>query len=392
MSQGEVPAAVAEAPSECARGEMAPNTITLFLCGDVMTGRGVDQVLPHPGDPRLHEPYVESALRYVELAQATYGPFPRHVGYADIWGDALDELERRAPDARIVNLETAVTRSDDYARSKSVHYRMHPLNVPCLTAAKIDCCVLANNHVLDWGRAGLEETLATLAGAKLGMAGAGQSCAEAEAPAVVDVRGKGRVIVFGLGSESSGIPGRWAATEDRPGVNLLEDFSARTVRRLAALVREVKRARDIVVASIHWGENWGYGTPREQVQFAHALIGEAGVDIVHGHSSHHVKAIEVYQGRPVLYGCGDFLTDYEGIGGYEEFRNDLGLMYFVTIDPSRAELVRLEMTPTQMRRFRVNRAPSADAQWLADVLSREGARFGTRVEVTADGRLALRWP
>ena len=390
MRQGEVRAPAAEASSGCAPAEGMPDPITLFLCGDVMTGRGVDQVLPHPSDPRLHEPWAESAERYVELAQIANGPFPRHLAYADIWGDALDELERRAPDVRIVNLETAVTRSDDYARGKGVHYRMHPLNVPCLTAAKIDCCVLANNHVLDWGRAGLEETLATLAAAKLKTAGAGRSRAEAEAPAIVEVAGKGRVVVFGLGSESSGIPGRWAAAKDRPGVDLLEDFSPRTVARIAARVREVKQARDIVVASIHWGVNWGYQIPAEQVQFAHRLIDDAGVDIVHGHSSHHVKAIEIHQDRPILYGCGDLLTDYEGIGGYEEFRGDLGLMYFVTLDPAHGTLVRLEMTPTRMKRFRMNRAPPADAKWLSGVLSREGARFGTRVELTADGRLSLR--
>jgi poly-gamma-glutamate capsule biosynthesis protein CapA/YwtB (metallophosphatase superfamily) len=58
-------------------------------------------------------------------------------------------------------------------------------------------------------------------------------------------------------------------------------------------------------------------------QFAHALIDEAGFDLVHGHSSHHPKAIEVHHGRIILYGCGDFITDYEGIKGYESFRDDL---------------------------------------------------------------------
>ena len=50
--------------------------ITLFLCGDVMTGRGIDQVLPHPSDPRLYELYTESALAYVELAEKVNGPIP----------------------------------------------------------------------------------------------------------------------------------------------------------------------------------------------------------------------------------------------------------------------------------------------------------------------------
>jgi ribonuclease BN (tRNA processing enzyme) len=68
---------------------------------------------------------------------------------------------RMEPDARIINLETAVTRSNDLAY-KGINYRVSPENAACLAAFKIDSCVLANNHVLDWGRSGLRETLATL--------------------------------------------------------------------------------------------------------------------------------------------------------------------------------------------------------------------------------------
>ena len=62
------------------------------------------------------------------------------------------------------------------------------------------------------------------------------------------------------------------------------------------------------------------------------LIDNAAVDIIHGHSSHHIKGIEIYKGKPVIYGSGDFINDYEGIGGHEYFRGDLSLMYFVTFD------------------------------------------------------------
>lgn len=365
--------------------------ISLFLCGDVMTGRGIDQVLPHPGNPTLHESYVKSARGYVDIAQAANGPFSIPVDFAYVWGDALAELERVAPDARIVNLETAVTRSDAYWRGKGIHYRMHPANTPCLTAAKIDCCVLANNHVLDWQRAGLEETLATLKSHGIKTAGAGANRTQAEAPALVELGGRGRVVAFGFGAESSGIPRAWVATDTAAGVNLLRDLSDEEARRIGAQVREVKRARDIVVASIHWGENWGYEVPREQRQFAHALIDAAGVDVVHGHSSHHVKGIEVYRGKLILYGCGDFLTDYEGITGYEAYRGDLGLMYFPVLDAETGRLARLTMTPTQVRRFRVNRAAPEDAQWLATRITRECTKFRSRAAIDAHGRLALQW-
>ena len=379
-------------------GQIAPGTspgtagpITIFLAGDVMTGRGIDQVLPHPGDPLIHEPYMKSAGGYVEIAEKANGPIRRPVGFSYIWGDALEELERAAPDLRMINLETGITESDDYWKGKHIHYRMHPDNVPCLTAAAIDYCSLANNHVLDWGYSGLTETLETLRKANVKIAGAGQSLKEAEAPAVLEVEGKGRVIVFSFGSETSGIPSSWAASAERPGVNLLKDLSDKTVRLIEEKVREVKRKGDIVVASIHWGSNWGYAIPGGQTEFAHKLLDRAGVDVIHGHSSHHVRPIEIYKGKLVIYGCGDFLNDYEGIGGYESFRDDLALMYFVSIDPATGKLVSMQMTPLQIKRFRLNRASRADALWLRDTLTREGKRFGTRVELNRDNTLTLRW-
>lgn len=364
-------------------------TITLFLCGDVMTGRGIDQVLPHPGNPRIYESYMTSAKGYVTLAEEVNGPIPKPVDFAYIWGDALEELRRTKPDVRIINLETAVTASPEFWRGKGINYRMQPRNIPCISAAKIDCCVLANNHVLDWGYAGLTETLATLAGAKLKAAGAGRNLSEAEAPAIIEVAGKGRVLVFGFGDESSGIPGLWGARNNRPGVNLLPDLSGDTVRRIAKRISGLKQKGDWVVASIHWGGNWGYGVSSAQREFAHRLIDLAQVDVVHGHSSHHPKGIEVYKGKPILFGCGDFLNDYEGISGYEEFRGDLALMYFVTLDLATGKLVSLTMTPMQIKRFRLNYAHPDDVRWLQQVMDRESRSQGARIESVNEGRLAL---
>lgn len=365
--------------------------ITTFLCGDVMTARGIDQILRHPSNPTIHEDYMKDARGYVDIGEKTNGPIPRSVAPGYIWGDALDELERMAPDLRIINLETSVTTSEDYWESKGIHYRMHPANIDSITSAKIDVCSLANNHVLDWGYAGLEETLETLRKANVRVAGAGKNLKEAEQPVFVEIKWKGRVIVSAFGSPTSGVPLSWAASEKKLGVNLLKDFSRDTVEHIRIKVEEVRQDHDIVVASIHWGGNWGYRIPREQVDFAHQLIDEAGIDIIHGHSSHHVKGIEVYRDKLILYGCGDFLNDYEGIGGYEYYRSDLGLMYFASMDPSSRKLSHLQMTPTQIKHFRVNRTSKDDALWLTNTLNREGERFRTRVSLGEDNRLALLW-
>jgi poly-gamma-glutamate synthesis protein (capsule biosynthesis protein) len=375
-------------------------TVRLFLCGDVMTGRGIDQVMRHPGDPQLHEGYVKSARTYVELAERVSGPIPRGVAPDYVWGGALGELDRARPDARIVNLETAVTTANDPWIGKGIHYRMHPANVGCLSAAKIDCCMLANNHVLDWGYDGLEETLATLHAAGIRTAGAGGNETEARAPAVIELRQSAvapttdvaprptaRVLVFACGSPSAGVPLEWAATRSRAGVSLLDESDPACIEQVARAVRAVKRAGDLAIVSIHWGANWGYDVSREQQRVAHGLIDEAGIDVVYGHSSHHPRPFEVYGGKLILYGCGDFLNDYEGIGGHEAVRPELGLMYLPELEVSSGRLRRLTLVPTRVREFRVNRASEDEAEWLCGMLEREGRAFGTRVRHNAEGNL-----
>jgi poly-gamma-glutamate synthesis protein (capsule biosynthesis protein) len=357
-----------------------------------MTGRGIDQVLPHPSDPTIHEDYVKNAKDYVQLAERINGPIPKLVDFSYIWGDALGILETETPDLRIINLETSVTKSNDYWKGKGINYRMNPENVPCLTAAKVDCCCLANNHILDWGYSGLTETLATLNKSGIKTCGAGENKELAINPAIIEGKRKGRTIIFSFGSVSSGVPLDWAALDKRPGVNWIDETVPGTIQNIKENVTRVKRLGDIVIASIHWGSNWGYEIPLEQREFAHKLFDEAQVDLIHGHSSHHVKGIEVYNGKLILYGCDDFLNDYEGIpDGYEEFRGDLSLMYFADLQPATGRIVLLRMMPMRIKRFRINNASKQDSEWLKKVLCREGDKFGTGANVESKGILSLTW-
>jgi poly-gamma-glutamate capsule biosynthesis protein CapA/YwtB (metallophosphatase superfamily) len=367
---------------------MRADTVTVFLCGDVMLGRGIDQILPHPGDPTLRETDVRDAWGYVELAEEANGPIPYPVDFCWPWGEALQALDEAAPDARVINVETSVTRHDEFAPGKSVHYRMNPANLPCLAAVRPDVCAVANNHVLDFGRRGLEETLDTLAGAGLRTAGAGKDARAARQPSIVPVRGGARVLVFSVGMASSGIPGAWAATDDRPGVDFLPGPTYAAAAELADRVREGKRPGDITVVSIHWGSNWGYKVSRDQVRFAHALV-DGGVDVVHGHSSHHPRPVEVHRGKLVLYGCGDFIDDYEGITGYEQYRDDLRLLYLVSLEAGTGKLIGMQMIPLQARRMRLRHTCRQDGEFLRTVINRISRPFGTRIASESDNKLTL---
>src|SRR5206468_3386469 len=162
---------------------------------------------------------------------------------------ALRVLEDAAPDVRVINLETSITRSRGFAAGKAVYCRMSPGNVPCLAAVRPGACALADSHVLDFGRRGLQDTLEAVSGAGL---------------------------------------------------------------------RAAKRPGDVVVVSVHWGSNWGYGAGPGQVRVARRLTG-GGVDLIHGHASHHPRPVEVFGGELVLYGCGDCIGDYGGIAGHERY-------------------------------------------------------------------------
>lgn len=365
-------------------------SLRLFLCGDVMTGRGIDHALPHPVGPVLYEPYVRDAREYVALAEKANGPIPHPVSFDYVWGEALQELEEARVDLRIVNLETAITSAETHWPHKEIHYRMHPQNIGCLSAARINACALANNHILDWGYDGLSETLRTLDEVHISRAGAGNNANEAAAPAVLNVAGKGGVLLFSFGSTTSGVFEEWRATETRAGVNLLDDLSESTASRIANQMRQFQQSGDLIIASIHWGGNWGYDIPRQQIAFAHRLI-EEGVALVHAHSSHHVKAIEVFKGCLILYGCGDFLTDYEGISGYERFRGDLGFMYLVDVHLQSGQLVSARLVPMHMRRFRLERVPASNAKWLCNLFNALGKPFATQTHLTEDNSLMLDW-
>jgi poly-gamma-glutamate synthesis protein (capsule biosynthesis protein) len=122
-----------------------------------------------------------------------------------------------------------------------------------------------------------------------------------------------------------------------------------------------------------------------------ALLAGEPVDLVHGHSAHHVRAIEVHRGKPILYGCGDLINDYEGIPKPPEraaFRPELGLLFLARFALPERRFLGLELWPTRLRWMRVERALCEDVRELAKLLERASEAVGTRVS-ERDGLLRL---
>ncbi|KXZ43828.1 hypothetical protein GPECTOR_79g107 [Gonium pectorale] len=262
-------------PQELQPQKERDRTVRLLLTGDVMLGRGVDQILPVSAHPRIYEGYIRDARDYVGLAVAANGPLPARRGPEYPWGIALADMAASGPDVRLINLETAVTTHDRPWPHKGINYRMHPGNVRTLAAAGVTAASLANNHSLDWCERGLLETLDTLEGA-------------------------------------------------------------------------------------------------------------AGVDLVHGHSSHHAKGCELYRGKLIVYGAGDLISDYEGIHNAsvesafprEAYRDDVGLLWYADVGARDGALRRLAMRPTRLRHLRLEEPDPADWEYIVKTMDRECRRLG----------------
>ena len=363
--------------------------LTLFLSGDVMTGRGIDQVMPQSVNPHLYEHFSRNALDYVQIAEDKNGPIPDKVSFKYIWGDALKVLDEIKPGVRIINLETAITTSEDYDRNKGIHYRMHPENTEFFTTAGITICSLGNNHIMDWGEDGLHETLMALHNRHILTAGVGFNGKTAAEPAIVKT-GTGRLILFAYASPTAGVPIQWRADKKKEGVNLLTESKPENVETVINQVRRYKQNGDLIVVSIHWGENFGYEIPVEQQEVAHKMIDENVADIIYGHSSHHPKSIEVYKNRPIIYGCGDLINDYEGVSGYEYYRDDLSLMYFPTLN-GKGELQEFRLIPMQIRRFQLCKPSNEDIKWMEKRLNEIYHKYGSSVLENPECGWNLQW-
>ncbi len=361
----------------------SPTTVNMFLAGDVMTGRGIDQILPSSVDPELHEPFIQDARRYVSIAEQKSGEINTPASYRYIWNGPFEVLNRMNPEFTLANLETAITTNDDPLKRKSVHYRMHPDNVKVLEKLNIDICSLANNHVMDWQKEGLLETMQVLRETNIAYTGAGETENEAKDPAIHNTLA-GSIFVFGYATKSSGIKRAWRATKDKPGLNVITRLDDVAVERIQKRVDSFKQTGDFVILSIHWGENWGYEVSDKQRQFAHDLIDKTGVDLIHGHSSNHPKGLEVYKGKLILYSAGDFINDFEGIEGYEKYPTDISLMYFPEVDLKTGELISLNIYPMVLNRFQLQRARKEDVQRIYGILAQESAKFQTKIELNGN--------
>jgi len=316
----------------------------LALAGDTMLGRGVARALAAGPPARLVAPEVAELMRAADLV--------------------------------VVNLECCVSdrgRRWD-APGKPFHFRAPPSAVELLALLGVGCVTLANNHALDYGPQALLDTLDHLAGAGIAAVGAGPALDEARRPVILDAAGL-RVAVVGATDH----PADFAAGPARPGV-AYADLAAGVPEWLLAAVRDAAAHADAVLVTPHWGPNMTRA-PVPHVRRAAAALVEAGATLVAGHSAHLPHGV----GGRVLYDLGDFLDDY---AVDPRLRNDLGLLFLVTVDGGGP--VGLEAVPLKLDFCRTRLADGSDAAWMRRRFRDACAALGTDV-AEAGGRLVVTW-
>ncbi|KAK4507933.1 hypothetical protein PRZ48_001668 [Zasmidium cellare] len=354
---------------------MAGRILKLNFMGDVMLGRLIDQLFPD----HLDEPEEAAIVRSFQRSN------PKLAGYGpkSPWGNTLPLLE--SGDLNFINLETAVTIHAQKWPDKVFNYRVHPANIQALIEANIHYAGLANNHTLDFSEEGLRETVQTVREAGIAFAGAGDDEEEARRPAILSPTGSEHQICVWAGSDH---PGDWKTV---PAFHLI-DYSNHTKERLRDLIQKTTPSNaSLKIWSCHWGPDYAWQPAQQSQDLAHFMVDECGIDIVHGHSSHHVQGVEVYKGKLIIYGCGDFVDDYALVEGY---RNDLSGIWQVHVEErsSGMRAKRLEFYPTKIDRFMARRLEPGedDSRWVRDKVVQLSAELGTKaVNDEAEGRVIV---
>lgn len=299
------------------------------------------------------------------------------------------------------------------------------------------------------GLSGLKKTLVGLNRSKIKWVGIGKDHDQARRPVILESKNGFRVGLLAYADHLV----EWAASSGKPGINYFNimgftteesgNLNRRAVTDIVSIREVVDQIRDqvdLVVFSVHWGDNFCWRPPEVFRQFARELITNCCVDVVYGHSTHHVQGVEVVQGGLILYGCGDFLDDYDLYAKFRRrsdvndakseidpdpdtdkdeessdgdtasdtsssssisphfdytqmrlYRSDLSFLYILhCLPPSptfpKHRVARLEMVPTRIRHLTVNQATGKDQRWVMNKMKELCEEIGTKT-IERDGRL-----
>ncbi len=233
-------------------------------------------------------------------------------------------------DVALFDLEGPCTDQGGPMIGKMISMRMPVNAIPALRQVGFHVAVLSNNHMLDYGYVGMDDTLRRLNEAGIIPIGAGHNLDEARRPVILERNG----LRLGILSYTTTIPYNYDALPDRPGVapihvktyyepryilmteepglpaKVINVIDPEDLGFLQQQIRQLKKETDAVVVSLHWGVGYYVDQVPYQSELGHAVV-DAGADLVVGHHSHTLQGVEVYHGVPIFYSLSHSFYDRE---------------------------------------------------------------------------------
>ncbi|MDZ4826874.1 MAG: CapA family protein [Actinomycetota bacterium] len=205
-----------------------------------------------------------------------------------------------AADLTMLNLETAITERG-IPEPKTYTFRTPVSALPALAGAGVDVVSMANNHGMDFGAEGLEDSLVAKETSGFPIVGIGRTAADAYAPYRVDIKGQRTAIIGATQVLDASLESRWTATDTQAGL-----ASAKHVERLVAAVVEARPTSDTVIVFLHWGIEEQTCPSGAQTDLARRLA-DAGADVIVGGHAHRRQGAGRLGNAFVAYGLGNFI-------------------------------------------------------------------------------------
>jgi hypothetical protein len=246
-------------------------------------------------EPEPRKRLVISGTGDVNLDPTFVRSFPS-TGYEYAWSGLRSVFNE--DDLTVVNLECSASDLGS-PWDKPWTFRCDPAALPSMSDAGVEVANLANNHAIDYGFEAMLDARKNLQAVGIEPVGAGANPAEAYAPVLVERNGWTIAVLGGGGVHPE--TGSWIVTEDRPGMTDGDSEEAMT-----EAIRAAREVADLVIVTIHWGEQ-GTTKPRPfEIGLAEAFI-DAGADGVFGHHQHVLQPLDWYKGKPIAWGLGNFV-------------------------------------------------------------------------------------
>jgi len=266
-------------------------TIKLMFVGDIMLDRGVEYQIKKQEEPDWRFPFLKSA-DFLKQADILFG-----------------------------NLESVI--SDKGKKVGSIYsFRAEPESIEGLTYAGFDVLSVANNHIFDYGRNAMEDSFKRLESVGIDFIGAGFSQKQAHSPAIKEIN-KIKIAFLGYNNLGSKI---WEAGENSSGIAWLDE-------KIKEDIKEAKEKANLVIVSIHFGDEYQTKPNLTQKYYAHLAI-DAGADLVVGHHPHVVQSVEEYKEGFIAYSLGNFVFDQ----GFSEDTMK-GILLEVLVEGSKIEKI-----------------------------------------------------